>query len=231
MQTSLFENINTKKKYYVYILINNIYNEIFYVGKGSNNRLDQHSNNFDSMIKNQDNKAHFFKDIKDKRKYQNYPKTKYIFDLKSRGGEIITKKIYFELTEEEAFIIEKIIIFILKRRIDYLYNIKHNGRRQTLKQFGGKLFNKSIGGDTKGEKAKMECINTDTFYNDYLKVNYIIDNSEFLQSLRNKEFINRNEFINYENLNEYIINEINSIKTEVQNFKIERKITVTNTVY
>ena len=230
MQTTLFENKNDEKKYYVYILINNIFGEIFYVGKGTKDRIKQHSNNFDSIIRNQKNNIQFFKEIKDKRKYQNYRINKYIFDLKSKGGEIITKKIYIELYEDEAFVIEKIVIFILKRRIDYLFNAKQNGKRHTLKQFGGKLLNKSIGGDTKGNKVIRECIDTEKFYKDYLKVKSKIENSEFLKSLKNKEYTNRNEFINYKTLNEYIINEITSIEKEILNFKIERKITVTDTV-
>ena len=41
-QLSFFTNENQNDKFYVYILINSLNNEIFYVGKGSGNRKDQH---------------------------------------------------------------------------------------------------------------------------------------------------------------------------------------------
>ena len=64
-QLSFFNNEN--EKFYVYILINSLNNEIFYVGKGSGNRKDQHIIEIQKIIENQKGKITEFKKIRDKK--------------------------------------------------------------------------------------------------------------------------------------------------------------------
>jgi len=77
--------------------------EIFYVGKGSKNRKDQHLIEFQKIINSQQGKITSFKEIKDKRKYKNYRKMRLFFEIYINGGEIISKKVYSNLTESKAF--------------------------------------------------------------------------------------------------------------------------------
>ena len=66
-QLSFFNNENQNEKFYVYILINSLNNEIFYVGKGSGNRKDQHTIGIQKIIENQKGKITEFKKIRDKK--------------------------------------------------------------------------------------------------------------------------------------------------------------------
>jgi len=66
-QLSFFNNENQNEKFYVYILINSLNNEIFYVGKGSGNRKDQYIIEIQKIIENQKGKITEFKKIRDKK--------------------------------------------------------------------------------------------------------------------------------------------------------------------
>jgi hypothetical protein len=192
--------------------------------------MNHHLKEFYSILEKQNSNAKSFKEIKDKRKYNNYRKVKLIFETINSDGKILSEKVFENLSEKEAYKIEKLLIFILKRRIDYLFTIKHKGRRYTLRKFGGKLLNKSIGGDTKGQRVKTECVNSSELLNNYLSITSDIENSEFINDLKNHKFSNVIELKNYVSIFEYLKHQSEIIEKETTNFKIKNKITVTNTV-
>jgi len=88
-----------KNKYYVYHLIDPRDNSVFYVGKGSGDRLNQHS--------------------KDARKgfVQNAEKHRRIEDIHKAGLNVVELIVADNLTEDHAFIIERGMI----------QDMKHNG--------------------------------------------------------------------------------------------------------
>lgn len=98
------------KKFYVYVYLNplkpgkysfddlNFEFEPFYVGKGANNRIDEHV--FNSHIENDKNKL----------------KTNSILKILNNKENVIKIKLYDNLTEEEAFKEEKRIIKLIGRR-------------------------------------------------------------------------------------------------------------------
>lgn len=112
------------KKYYVYVYLNPIKNgdfiygeykfeyEPFYIGKGCNNRYTHHIN--ENRIKKDTNKI----------------KINLIEKLKSLGLKPIIKKIKINLSETDAYEMEKLIIDLIGKKIDGtgpLTNIKNGG--------------------------------------------------------------------------------------------------------
>jgi hypothetical protein len=219
-QLSFFNNKSHNEKYYVYILVNSLNNDIFYVGKGSGNRRDQHLIEFQKIIENQNIEITNFKEIRDKRKYNNYKKMRLFFEIYINGGEIISKIVYPNLSESNSYKIEQLLIFILKRKIEYLCTHKINGKRkQYLIKFTGKLINKSIGGESKGKKVYKEFTNPSLLLENYNNIQEIIENSEFIDDLRKRKFSNITELENFSTILDYIKNQKKIIEKEIYDFK------------
>jgi len=93
---------------------------------------------------------------------------KLLFEILQNNGKIKSEIIFSNLSESDSFKIEQLLIFILKRRIEYLCTHKVKGKRKRyLRKFGGKLMNKSIGGESTGKKVVNEFANPSLIINNY----------------------------------------------------------------
>jgi hypothetical protein len=84
-------------KYYVYALIDPNTNQIFYIGKGSGSRYKSHAK---ATLKSGSNIAKYLK----------------IHEIQNEGLEIKTEILYPYLNEEDALLLEKIMIYMLGRK-------------------------------------------------------------------------------------------------------------------
>jgi hypothetical protein len=96
------DNNSNKKKYYVYILINSLDNQIFYVGKGCGHRMYSHEY------------------ISKSGKHYNTHLSNKILKIIKNGGAIITKKIH--KSDNENYIYKKEIEAIKKIGLEKLCN-------------------------------------------------------------------------------------------------------------
>jgi hypothetical protein len=94
--------ITTPEGFYVYLLINPLNNSLFYIGKGKGNRALQHLRNFKNGT------------------IDNSAKAEVIQDIINQGKEPLVYYLQDDLTEEQAYQIEKFLISSLK---DFITNI------------------------------------------------------------------------------------------------------------
>ena len=235
LQLSIFNGNEDKKfneDYYVYILINSLNNEIIYVGKGKGNRINQHILEFYEITKYQHSKITSLREVRDKRKFTNYKKLSLFLEILNKGGEIVSRKIYTNLSEKDSFKIEQLIIFFLKRRIDYLYSQEFNGIKYNFKKkWVGKLLNKSVGGYTGGERVKTECVDLDLLLKNYKSVKQILAGSIFIKEITTKNHPNNSGLINYSSINEYLVHQIRIIKREIENYKKRNGIQISKSKF
>lgn len=126
------EDVITQLRYYVYILVNPIDNTIFYIGKGTKNRVFAHEQ--DSL------KMNFSNDLVEKQKLTE------IKTIHSNGLEVEKYILTFGLSEDEAFHVENTVINFCKLidaqklNVKKLTNImsghRSNGQKEALQPFG-----------------------------------------------------------------------------------------------
>jgi len=113
----------TDNYYYVYVLVDPINRIPFYVGKGKGNRMYQH-----------------LKGDKGNKK-----KVRYIENIRMLGFEPYAMKVQDNLTESEAYSLERIGIKYYKSLFSYLTNIKSvNGLEKTGRNKGFKWSQESL---------------------------------------------------------------------------------------
>lgn len=113
----------TDNCYYVYVLVDPINRIPFYVGKGKGNRMYQH-----------------LKGDKGNKK-----KVRYIENIRMLGFEPYAMKVQDNLTESEAYSLERIGIKYYKSLFSYLTNIKSvNGLEKTGRNKGYKWSQESL---------------------------------------------------------------------------------------
>ncbi|MDC1323818.1 hypothetical protein N8270_03855 [Polaribacter sp.] len=138
---------------------------------------------------------------------------KLLFEILQNNGKIKSEIIFSNLSESDSFKIEQLLIFILKRRIEYLCTHKVKGKRKRyLRKFGGKLMNKSIGGESTGKKVVNEFANPSLIINNYPDIETIIEKSDFLYKLKNKIFSNFTEIENYSTILNYLLSQKKILK-------------------
>jgi hypothetical protein len=94
-------------------------------------------------------------------------------------------------------------------------------RKRYLRKFGGKLMNKSIGGESTGKKVVNEFANPSLIINNYPDIETIIEKSDFLYKLKNKIFSNFTEIENYSTILNYLLSQKKNIEKEITEFKLE----------
>ncbi len=147
---------------------------------------------------------------------------KLLFEILQNNGKIKSEIIFSNLSESDSFKIEQLLIFILKRRIEYLCTHKVKGKRKRyLRKFVGKLMNKSIGGESTGKKVVNEFANPSLIINNYPDIETIIEKSDFLYKLKNKIFSNFTEIENYSTILNYLLSQKKNIEKEITEFKLE----------
>ncbi len=218
MQTNLFE-MNTCKSgdYYVYVLINSLNDKVIYVGKGTGDRLYFHIKQFYEITGYREKKVISIREVNDRRIHGDYKKYSTFLQILNRGGQIQARKVFSGLEESEAYKIEKIIIFLLRRRIDYLYTLTVKGKKVNLKKRWGKLLNKSVGGPSKF-KVTAEVLDYAQLLEDYKDVSSIMLDNDFIKSL--SDFTNPN-FIGIkkgQGLDDFIMNRVSHIQEEIKSF-------------
>ena len=187
-QLSIFDDeqiIKNSNVYYVYILLNSLSNEIIYVGKGRGNRMNEHLTEFYDITNFNVSEKISFREIKSKKKHTQYRRVKLFIDIINSGGQIKSIKIYENLEEEKAFKIEMLLIFLLKRSVDYLYSTRLDNKRVSLKNYGGKLLNKSIGGCSQKGEVSYECVNLEKLIDEFTYVQSELRQNDFIEQLKN----------------------------------------------
>ena len=126
------EEVITQLRYYVYILVNPIDHTVFYIGKGTKNRVFAHE--LDYL------KTDFSNDLVEKQKLNE------IKTIHSNGMEVEKYILTFGLSEDEAFHVENAVINFCKLIDDKKLNVKKltnimsghrsDGQKETLQTFG-----------------------------------------------------------------------------------------------
>ncbi|PCJ25139.1 MAG: hypothetical protein COA97_08305 [Flavobacteriales bacterium] len=94
--------------YYVYFLIDPRNGDVFYIGKGKENRINDHFKELDKFIKGSITKASFY----------NVNKLSLMKEIREDGYETETKKILENIKEESAFVLEEILVDRFGRSIE-----------------------------------------------------------------------------------------------------------------
>lgn len=126
------EEVINQLGYYVYALVNPISHSVFYIGKGTRNRVFVHEQ--ESL------KVDFLSDIAEKQKLNE------IKQIHSKGMEVDKYILTFGLSENEAFHVENAVINFCKLIDDQKLNIKKlsnimsghrsDGQKEALQTFG-----------------------------------------------------------------------------------------------
>lgn len=161
MDLDSFAEIGDKIKYYVYILVDPDTHKIFYVGKGKKDRVFDHTNEVKKKLKNNDAKI-------------TSEKEKKIADIILRTKQSpLMYIIRYNLEENEAFLIESVLIDLLNKGVfnlpqlsiagiemepDTLSNIQgghsmNNGSISTVKELYQIMGSKPIDLDNKTKRA------------------------------------------------------------------------------
>ncbi|OFY96728.1 MAG: hypothetical protein A3K10_15680 [Bacteroidetes bacterium RIFCSPLOWO2_12_FULL_31_6] len=111
--------------YYVYFLIDPRNNEVFYIGKGKKNRINNHFKELEKYEKY--NKEETNEKII---KFSNHAKLDIMQSIIEDGKEIIVEKVIENLSEESAFVLEEILVDRFGQKIDrkgHLTNLLRGG--------------------------------------------------------------------------------------------------------
>ena len=100
--------VDDGKRFYVYELVNSLDGKVFYVGKGSNNRLNHHVRNARKRISE-----------------GNLRKMRKILSIEKLGGKVFAEKLIENLSERDAFDIEELTI--RRYGLENLTNLSYGG--------------------------------------------------------------------------------------------------------
>lgn len=100
--------VDKEKRFYVYELVNSLDGKVFYVGKGSNNRLNHHVRNARRRISE-----------------GNLRKMRKILSIEKLGGKVLAEKLIENLSEKDAFDMEELVI--RRYRLENLTNLSYGG--------------------------------------------------------------------------------------------------------
>lgn len=126
------EEVITQLRYYVYILVNPIDHNVFYIGKGTKNRVFAHEQEY--------LKTDFSDNLVERQKLRE------IKQIHSNGIEVEKYILTFGLSEDEAFHVENAVINFCKLIDDQKLNVKtltnimsghrSDGQKEALQTFG-----------------------------------------------------------------------------------------------
>lgn len=170
--------------YYVYALVDPRNNKEFYIGKGKNNRVDDHFKELEKYLNLIEQKI-----PTSKGRFSNENKLGRMRAIRLEGKETVIKKILENTTEKAAYILEEILIERFGRKC------LKNGQLTNLEPGGKWNYPKVL--IPKAEKSTIEDIkinfpNLIPILNQYPSVSI---ESEFLNKM--KERISKKEGIEY----------------------------------
>lgn len=97
-----FKNMN---QYYVYFLIDPRDNQVFYIGKGTGDRINEHFSEIEKYMDYRENREKY-----GKVRFSNTKKLARMMQIRKEGLETIRKKVKENLSQETAYVLEEILI-------------------------------------------------------------------------------------------------------------------------